>query len=337
MCALVIYLFWWNKPLDVEQPVAVRGEQAEHLLAFFWMTTDGLPVAYRGGNKRQAEVRYLNISSHEDKPPPTKKPSDKTSSKEIGNERRQLKRSSAWDEFSKILLTDQAPWKSHFARGKIRDLEMAPTTTKLTKGKKLANTNIQNEHEDITLKEEDVRRWQMAKDLLTEEFSRRGNDDWQATVTDRSRNWPSIDLDPGNLDRRLLLAFNASGVLYGGLHMLAWHAKFPTWSQQYLWRFASLFIVSFVPASTMVLLTENLFFMVVKMVVNARTVGHRVSEGFFNLLYRFKIWHILSVSGLLAYLWARVYLVVECFISLFHSPIEVYTLPEWSAYVLHIT
>ncbi len=311
----------------------IRREQAEHLLAFLWMTTDGLPVAYRRGNKRQAEVRYLKISPHEDKPPPTKEPSDKASSKEIGNERRQLKRPRAWDEFSKILLTDQAPWRSHFARSKKKDLEIAPTTTKLTKGKTLANTNIRNEHEDITLKQEDVRRWQMAEDLLTKEFSRCSNDDRQATVTDRSRNWPSIDLYPRNLDRRLLLAFNASGVLYGGLHMLAWHAKFPTWSQQWLWRFALLFIVSFVPASTMVLLTENLFFMV----VNARTVGHRATEGFFNLLYRFKVWHILFASGLLGYLWARVYLVVECFISLFHSPIEAYTLPAWSAYVPHIT
>lgn len=311
----------------------IRGEQAEHLLAFFWMTTDGLPVAYRGENKRQAEVRYLNISSHEDKPLPTKKISGKASSTEFGNERRQWNRTSVWAEFSNILVTDQATWKSHFARSKARDLEMAPTATKLTKGKKLANTNIRNEHENVLLKQEDVRRWQMAEDLLTEEFSRRSNADWQATVTDRSRNWPSIDVDPRNLDWRLLLAFNASGVLYGGLHMLAWHAKFPTWSQQYLWRFASLFIVSFVPASTMVLLTEKLFFMV----VNARIVGHRATEGFFNLLYRFKVWHILFVSGLLGYLWARVYLVVECFISLFHSPIEVYTLPAWSAYVPHIT
>ena len=311
----------------------IRGEQAEHLLAFFWMTTDGLPVVYRKENKRQAEVRDLNISSHEDKPLPTEKTSDKASSKDLGNGRRQLKRSSAWDEFSKILLIDQAPWRSHFGRSKVRDLEMAPTTTKLTKGKKLANTNIRNEHEDIILKQEDVRRWQMAEDLLTEEFSRRSNEDWQATVTDRSKNWPSIDLDPRKLDQRLLLAFNASGVLYGGLHALAWHAKFPTWSQQWLWRFASLFIVSFVPASTMVLLTEILFFTV----VNATKERHPATEGFFNLLYRFKIWHILFVSGLLVYLWARVYLVVECFISLFHSPVEVYTLPEWSAYVPHIT
>ena len=45
VCALIIYLFWWKKPLDVEQPVFIRGNQAEQLLAFFWMTTDGLPVA----------------------------------------------------------------------------------------------------------------------------------------------------------------------------------------------------------------------------------------------------------------------------------------------------
>ena len=36
VCALAIYLFWWKKPLDVEQPISIKGKQAEHLLAFFF-------------------------------------------------------------------------------------------------------------------------------------------------------------------------------------------------------------------------------------------------------------------------------------------------------------
>ena len=223
----------------------IRGKQAEHLLAFFWMTTDGLPVAYRGQNKGRAEVRYLSISSREDdKLSSAEKTSDKASSKEMPSIGRQLNRPSAWEEFSKIFSTHQAPWKSHFAGSKVRDLEMTSTSTKLTKGRKLPSTNIRNEYEDILLKQKDVRRWQMAEDLLTEELSRRSND-WQATITDRSRNWPSIDLDAKNIDWRLLLAFNASGVLYGGLHVLAWGAKFATWQQEALWRIASVFVIGF--------------------------------------------------------------------------------------------
>ena len=104
-----------------------------------------------------------------------------------------------------------------------------------------------------------------------------------------------------------------------------------------LWRLASCFIIGFVPASTLVLLMEKLFFAV----INARSVGHKPTkkflESFFGLMYRYKVWLVLFGLGLLADLWARVYLVVECFIGLFHSPDGVYNLPPWSAYVPHIT
>lgn len=63
-------------------------------------------------------------------------------------------------------------------------------------------------------------------------------------------------------------------------------------------------------------------------VVDARTVGHGVMEGFYRLLYRFNVWHICLVLGLLGYVWARVYLKVECFIKPFHSLDEFYNLPQ---------
>ncbi|CAF9940424.1 hypothetical protein IMSHALPRED_002019 [Imshaugia aleurites] len=109
------------------------------------------------------------------------------------------------------------------------------TSIKLTKGKSLASTSIRNEYEDITyvLKQEDVRRWQMAENLLIKDLPKRSDNDWQATITDRSRNWPSMDIDPKNLDWSLLLAFDASGALYGGRHVLAWNAEFGTWAQRH--------------------------------------------------------------------------------------------------------
>ena len=246
---------------------------------------------------------------------------------------RYLNRPSASEQLSKILIMNQSPWRLRFAKSKARDVEMRLSPTKLSKGKKLASTGIRNEHEDIVLEQEDVWRWKLAEDLLTEDSLRRSDNDWQATITDRSKNWPSIDIDPKNIDWSLFLAFNVSGIMYGGLHVLAWNAKFATGLQNLLWQFASMIVITFVPASTVVVLAEKLMFTLVK----AKTVGHKPTEGFYVLLYRFKIWLIFFILALLAYLWARVYLVVECFISLFHSPVEVYNLPKWSAYVPHIT
>ena len=295
------------------------------MLAFFWMTTDGLPVAYRGENKDKAEVRYLKVLSDEDKQLSAEQtrhgPNDRDISKPVG----QFYRPSVRDELLKMLPSYQPPWKSRLAKKKSPSI-------KLARGEKLEATNIRNETEDVFLEPEDVRRWQIAETLLTEHLVGRSDDAWQVTVTDRSRNWPSIDLDPKNIDWRLLLALNASGILYGGLHLLAWNAQFSTDGQKGYWRLASLLIMTFVPASNVVLLIENLMFLG----IDAKIVGYRMLVGFHKGFYRLKIAQICFLLGLLVYFCARLYLVVECFISLSHSPDEVYDLPKWSAYVPHI-
>lgn len=337
VCAIGIYLLWWHKPLDIEQPVPIKGKEAERLLAFFWMTTDGLPITYRGEREGEAEMRYLSICLNENGQLPTTQARSQPSVKKITKSGRHLYRPSAAEQLSGISQIQKLPWRSDKTRSEVSNVEKM-ASIKLGKGGTLVATSIRNEYEDIILKQEDIRRWQIAEEHLREDLSRRTeNDDWQATITDRSKNWPSIDVDPKTIDWSLLLAFNISGILYGGLHMLAWNAKFATDLQGGLWRLASCFIIGFVPASTLVLLTEKLFFAV----VSAKSVGHKptkkFSESFFNLMYRYKIWLALFFLGLLAYLWARVYLVVECFISLFHSPDGVYNLPPWSVYMPHIT
>ena len=302
------------------------------------MTTDGLPIVYRGEREGEAEMRYLSIGPNEDGQLPAAQVRSQPSLKKIAMSGRYLNRPSAAEQLSSISPMKMLPWRSDRVKSEASHVEQELASIKLGKGDRLVATSIRNEYGDIILKQEDIRRWQMAENLLIEDLSRRiDDDDWQATITDRSKNWPPIDVDPKIIDWSLLLAFNISGILYGGLHVLAWNAKFATDKQGGLWRLASCFIIGFAPASTLVLLTEKLFFAV----VNARTVGHtstkRFSESFFNLMYRYKIWLVLFFLGLLAYLWARVYLVVECFISLFHSPDGVYNLPPWSAYVPHIT
>lgn len=154
------------------------------------MSTDGLPVTYREGKK--AEVRYLSIPTDEDKQAPTEQTPNEPSGKEVGQAGRQFYRPSVRDAFSNMLPTYQS-------RRERQSVEGTSTTTKLAKGKKLEHTSIRNDHQEIVLEQEDVRRWQIAETLLTEHLLRRRADDsidGQVTITDRSRNWPSIDLDP---------------------------------------------------------------------------------------------------------------------------------------------
>jgi hypothetical protein len=209
------------------------------------------------------------------------------------------------------------------------DPESIPSTrvqVELEKGQTHAETSIQNLHETITLHGEDIRRWTFAAGLLKKPEL---NKESENTVVRRSRNWPTIDLRPGDLDWKLSLALNVSSVLCGGLHALAWDADFINRAQQHMWRLASSFVICFVPLCTLVVIVEDPLTTGGKYKFKAMT---KVDK----FMYRFQIWQILLALGLGAYMWARVYLVVESFISLGHSPAGVYDLPSWSSYVPHI-
>ena len=86
------------------------------------------------------------------------------------------------------------------AKSKASNVEKRIASTKLGRGEELVSTSIYDEHEDILLKQEDIRRWQWAEDLLIENLLRCSDDDWQATIIDRSENWRSIDVNPKTID-----------------------------------------------------------------------------------------------------------------------------------------
>ena len=138
------------------------------------MTTDGLPVVYRGGNKRKAEIRYLSFSSDQDTQTPTgrthQEPSATTSTKVGG----QKIRPSAWDQLSKILPI--ILFSSRSAKRKARNVETTSTSFKLSKGTVLSSTSIRDDHTDIILEPEDIQRWQIANDLL-----KSSNQNWQVS------------------------------------------------------------------------------------------------------------------------------------------------------------
>ncbi|KAL8684662.1 MAG: hypothetical protein Q9224_006203 [Gallowayella concinna] len=39
LCTLVIYIFWWSKPLDIEEPTLIQDEKLYSLFAYMWMSS----------------------------------------------------------------------------------------------------------------------------------------------------------------------------------------------------------------------------------------------------------------------------------------------------------
>lgn len=151
-------------------------------------------------------------------------------------------------------------------------------------------------------------------------------------------NWRSLPIGLATVNeipKRLpfYLGFTVASLVYGGLHLTAWDAPFPTSTQQLLWRMSSIALTAFgIP----LVIYESLSICV---------LGELIERGGRWLRWPWAIYlaNNLSISLLVGralsvkfYCLCRVFLVVECFIMLFHLPDSVYEVPQWSRYIPHI-
>lgn len=112
-------------------------------------------------------------------------------------------------------------------------------------------------------------------------------------------------------------------IAYGGFHLTAWHWHFPSKAEMWLWRFSALFLAGMTPVFVIVVLP-----MVFGWFLNTDSSwSGRALWAVFAILY---------FCALLEYVFARIFLVVESFISLRSVPIGVYASMPWSNYIPHI-
>lgn len=193
----------------------------------------------------------------------------------------------------------------------------------------------------ILLSQRDVNRWKSASraaQSFEKEVSLHNQLFWASLhgpgFSPRCEDWP--DLQDVMRAPFLQLGFVLAALVYGGLHALAWFAHFNTSTEQLLWRIsASMIMGGLLVAFCLLALTKLL------MSVGALTWGH--------IKYRLRSdrnsWRKVGICITLltipviaiVYTLARVYLVVECFISLAHLPAGVYDVPQWAAYFPNIS
>jgi hypothetical protein len=141
----------------------------------------------------------------------------------------------------------------------------------------------------------------------------------------RIRNWPSTDFlnilfFETQVPTQLLAGFTIAGLVYGGLHLCAWNAFFSTKAQLILWHISSVTLA----VSGVAILLFALYIEVLG----------RIAEDFGAT--SFLPWLIFVFCFVLLYIFARVYLVVACFIDIAHIPPSALQIPSWSQYVPHI-
>ena len=127
-----------------------------------------------------------------------------------------------------------------------------------------------------------------------------------------------------------ILVFSAAAFIYGSLHALAWDAHFDSSFERQLWRSSACVIMGGVPA----------------IYALAKGTDYAQAKDIDKKIKSYIPWKVHIIDDLLgvswscvvcAYILARGYLVVQCFINLFHLPAGVYDVPSWSAYFPHIS
>jgi len=125
-------------------------------------------------------------------------------------------------------------------------------------------------------------------------------------------------------------------IVYGGLHLLAWHYNFKSESERYLWRISSATTTS----TGLLLLT---FFLAEISEAKAYfsgsgdealSVNKKTKERFYQWGSKGLRWssYLLAMFNVAS----RAFLIIESFIALPNSPPSTYTIPSWTAYIPHI-
>jgi len=207
----------------------------------------------------------------------------------------------------------------------------------------------------IDIRHSDIKRWKLALAYSGPPAPYNG-------LATRVRNLPRVQ----EITKKwsLYLGFSITGLIYGGLHCLAWNAPLTSQTERALWRLASTMkastgILVLLPLSwrwkkpfwedpASAVHTVESWWDAGRDWKSTRWLRRVVSQGAWKIakfivlspllmLILLKcVWDLFLVGLILIYALARVYLVVECFINLGHLPPLAYQLPEWSQYVPHI-
>jgi hypothetical protein len=123
---------------------------------------------------------------------------------------------------------------------------------------------------------------------------------------------------------------------YGGLHATAWHFPFPSKNEQILWRLSALTIAStcfgfllLAIASSVDGWRENHYFAIL----------FSVDQWQENVYFGFSVWSLIFIVGcgfFTVFCLARLFIVLEVFISLRKLPLSAYDTPRWTTFLPHL-
>ena len=289
-CALALYSqFWWDKPLDVEEPTALTHIDTHPVIALL------IKSCSRYGRRYSLSPMDLEDDQNLDQVP------DSETVIHHPGLRHVVLRPSKDPQFPRqqylvyhgfvISTSDEIMGCTilEFADSEFELLRLASMAVKKYK----SYTEIQN----------------IAK-----------GKSWKNFMAIRMHNWPQVDHPDGKF---VILAYSLAGFFYGAIHLAVWNRPFRSHTEELLWKISSLCVLSSV-------LTPILF-------------GLSWMTSFYFGSFHNRVKSALEWIGIhgfalfaLFYVLCRTFLIVECFLDVFHLPDSAFEVPQWSQYFPHI-
>jgi hypothetical protein len=339
LCALMMYLLWWNKPLLAKEPVIIRGDWVKSICAYMFVSSELSGRADLIIIKEETFVKRLVASLRLYSKDPEIEELCYRVALDHG------------DQNVDLSVTDEDADDRNQPQFTRRDSKCIPLVRELRSEKtgdraffeRRPRVQPRTPKEVAPISSVTRQRWLLAGSAL-DQYPRLRERVLQnsspPSVSDclhikpeeylvrRARNWPSDDLlrDVRGLTVGIVLWM--SNFVYGGIHAAAWFDHFPSDVEKWMWRSSAVYI-SFCGGLWILL--------------NYVATAYKPLNEFWEKWMRGEkalIWNILLgalvfICGL-SFCLARIFIVVEAFVGLRELSARAYDTPSWSQVLPHL-
>ena len=351
ICALLIFMLWWKKPLDVESPTLINAENMMELSGFMALCSYS-----RSSRKSRRSHPCLRLV-----PDWSQSPLPDISSEEVTLQcpereadvarKPKQKATSSWmDAYYKhphgqeytpgplppgSIMVEPISHRTFGCFQYLGPCAKHDDTPQAVKRKpSLRRTYIHK----LVLSETDQYCWLLASKGLTkygwslvtyddESTDARSPKEYLADcnermLVDRVGDIPRIETLSGVI---IVATLAIAGFLYGGVHLAAWHTIFKTKIEEYLWKISAISLAASGPIGVCVIF-----------IFRSWKIEREYDMSLGRFLLTSLLMFLLPAVGVV-YVVARVYLIAESFINLMYLEASVFVVPNWLQYFPHIT
>ncbi|KAH7304179.1 hypothetical protein B0I35DRAFT_445643 [Stachybotrys elegans] len=343
ICALFLYLLWWNKPLDLQDPLILEDSAFEEMLPFMF-TSSQIGADSKTGISKVRCLRYVG-PAEVDQPQELRQDSTliyseiSIGSTGLGNLSEFLGRKASFGGKDRTYLFKVCEGEissqclSYFADEyqclRLRHGEVYCRQFMATQ--QVSGGHFSTEYLSLIIKGADriwtelaarpsyARYYFTASPTIKSYYI--GETDYLIKSAPNFPSLTNLSLGQVNISRDTLrYVFGFTAMAYGSLHLSGWNHHFPSRAERMLWVVSSITIAG----SGMVLWA---FFAIRKVLRKTPPVQDKPDP-----VLKWVYYGIIFVLVLV-----RVFLVVEAFISLRNAPTLLYTTPEWSDFFPHLS